>query len=33
LRMLISLSRFSSSFAVSFWRETALTAIGVRDFC
>lgn len=32
LRILISLSRFSSSLAVSFCRETALIAIGMRDF-
>lgn len=32
LRMLISLSRLSSSLEVSFWRETALIATGTRDF-
>lgn len=33
LRMLISLSRLSSSLLVSFWRDTALIATGVLDFC
>jgi hypothetical protein len=32
-RMLISDSRFSKSLLVSFWRETALMAIGIGDFC
>lgn len=32
-RILISLSKFSSSFCVSFCRETALIAIGARVFC
>jgi len=33
LRMLISLSRLSSSLLVSFCRETALMATGTLDFC
>lgn len=33
LRMLISLSRLSRSLLVSFWRDTALIATGVLDFC
>lgn len=32
-RMLISPSRFSSSLAVNFWRETALMAQGWCVFC